>query len=87
VENSSEKRVWRVAVYVHATDDEVEDVVERLGAALCPDPSHEGYCPVPWTTETIKLEGADAQLWEQHFAEERAAAETAGVAPTEPAGP
>ena len=59
---SSEKRVWCVAVYVHATDDEVEDVAERLGAALCPDPAHEGLCPVPWTTETTKLEGADAQF-------------------------
>jgi hypothetical protein len=63
------------------------DVAERLGAVLCPDPVHEGYCPVSWTTETTKLEGADVQFWEEHFAQERAAAEAAGDLPPTPAAP
>ena len=84
---SSEKQVWCVKVYLHATEDEAAEISERLGAAICPDPFHAGYCPVPWGTETVRPSGKEARSWEQHFKEERAAAEAAGDLPPPHTGP
>jgi hypothetical protein len=73
-----EEAVWRVEVYIHATDDEAEDVVERLGAALCPDAFHPGYCPVPWSILRFRPKGKAAKCWKRYFREERAAAKSSG---------
>lgn len=85
VANPDKKRVWRVEVYIHATDDEAEDVVERLGTAICPDPFHPGYCPVPWCIQRCRPTGKSAKYWKKYFRDERAAAEASGdVAPGGP---
>lgn len=77
------KRVWRVEVYIHATDDEAGEVVERLGAAICPDPSHRGYCPVPWSLLLCRPKGKRAKYWKKYFRDERAAAKASGDVPPE----
>jgi hypothetical protein len=79
------KRVWRVEVTLHATDAEADEVVERLGAALCPDPFHPGYCPVPWSIVHFRPKKKAAKYWKKHFGDERAAAKACGDLP--PAGP
>ena len=75
------KRVWRVEVYIDATDDEAEEVVERLGAAICPDAFHPGYCRVPWSILSTRPKGKKAKHWKKYFREERAAAKAAGDLP------
>jgi len=77
------KRVWRVEVYINATDDEAEDVVERLGAAICPDAFHPGYCPVPWSILKFRPKGKRAKYWKRYFRAERAAARASGDLPPE----
>ena len=77
------KRVWRIEVYVHATDDEVDNVIERLGTAICPDPFHPGYCPVPWCIWRSRPKGKWATYWKQYFKDERAAAKASGDRPPE----
>ena len=72
------KRVWRVEVYINATDDEADDIVERLGAAICPDPFHAGYCPVPWSILSFRPGGKARKYWKAYFREERAAAKASG---------
>lgn len=85
VANPNKKRVWRVEVYIHATDDEAEDIVERLGTAICPEPFHRGYCPVPWSILKFRPKGKSARYWKKYFRDERAAAEASGdVAPEDP---
>ncbi len=71
------KHVWCLKVYIHATEVEARDVAERLGAAICPDPAHPGYCDVPWAIETSRPTGKAATDWRDYFADERAAAERA----------
>ena len=81
----SKKRVWRVEVYIHATDDEAEGIVERLGTAICPEPFHPGYCPVPWSILKLRPMGKSAKHWKRYFRDERAAAEASGdVVPDDP---
>lgn len=73
--------MWCIEVYVRATDDEAEDVIERLGAAICPDPFHPGYCRVPWAIQRLRPTGKAAKRWKRYFREERAAAKSAGDVP------
>jgi hypothetical protein len=35
-------------VTVLATDAEIDNITDRLGLALCPDPDHSGECPNAW---------------------------------------
>jgi hypothetical protein len=77
----SKKRVWRVEVYIHATADEADDIVERLGAAICPDLFHPGYCPVPWSIWSFRQKGKRGKYWKKYFRKERAAAKAAGDLP------
>lgn len=72
------KRVWRVEVYINATDEEADEVVERLGAAICPDAFHPGYCPVPWSILRFRPKRKTAKYWKKCFRDERAAARASG---------
>ncbi len=72
------KRAWCVKVYLHATDAEAQEITESLGAAICPDPFHPGYCRVPWAIERSRPVGKAAKRWKKYFREERATAEAVG---------
>ncbi|GAA2374173.1 hypothetical protein [Dactylosporangium salmoneum] len=55
--------LWRLSVYTLATEAEKDAIAERIRAALCPDPDHDGPCPNPWlliVTDGESLDEADA---------------------------
>ncbi len=41
-------RLWKVTISVIATAQQVEQLTDRFVEVMCPDPGHEGPCPVPW---------------------------------------
>ncbi|MBN3931963.1 hypothetical protein IQ279_20425 [Streptomyces verrucosisporus] len=50
---SEEPRLWQVKIAVIATSAEHEELMDRLADVLCPDPDHEGPCPVPWGMHSV----------------------------------
>jgi hypothetical protein len=65
-----------------ASDNELETIVDRIGAAICSPPDHQGPCTNPWSivsTPVDDLEGAERSVWlpsvdellEQRRAEQR----------------
>ena len=46
----SEQEIWHIGAIIRATHEQAEEVLAALGRILCPDPDHDGPCPVPWTT-------------------------------------
>ncbi|QKW25483.1 hypothetical protein HUT11_04580 [Streptomyces seoulensis] len=41
-------RLWQVTIAMVATAAQHEELMDRLTDLLCPDPEHEGPCPIPW---------------------------------------
>ncbi|MEU9239244.1 hypothetical protein [Streptomyces sp. NPDC048385] len=53
-EDSSEQpRLWQVKIALIATPAQHEELMDRLSEVLCPDPDHEGPCPVPWGMHSV----------------------------------
>ncbi|MFE7356901.1 hypothetical protein ACFU8Q_27985 [Streptomyces sp. NPDC057543] len=46
-------RLWQVKIAMVATAAEHEELMDRLTDVLCPDPEHEGPCPVPWAMHSV----------------------------------
>jgi hypothetical protein len=44
-----EQREWLVQVVLRASEEEAEQVVDRLGDAICVPADHDGPCVTPWT--------------------------------------
>ncbi|MEU9102251.1 hypothetical protein [Streptomyces sp. NPDC048361] len=40
--------LWQVTIAMVATQEQHEKLMDQLTDVLCPDPDHEGPCPVPW---------------------------------------
>ena len=61
-----EERLWELNVLLFASsEEEVQDVVDRVIAILCPLPSgHEGLCDRRWMVIQSELGAEDAQRWE-----------------------
>jgi hypothetical protein len=55
----NEQRAWAVRVTVLATDADIDDITDRLGLALYPDPDHSGRCPNPWEITTAAVDDLD----------------------------
>jgi hypothetical protein len=53
------RRVWRVTAVIEASAEDADAVAEAITRALCPDPDHEGWCPVPWTIMLCEVEEPD----------------------------
>ncbi|MGI5437709.1 hypothetical protein ACQEV4_09780 [Streptomyces shenzhenensis] len=54
VEGSAEqRRLWQVTIGLVATAAQHEELMDRLADVLCPDPEHEGPCPVPWGMHSV----------------------------------
>ncbi len=85
--HSADKHVWCIAAYVDATEVEAQEIAERIGTVICPEPFHDGYCPIPWTIETSRPTGKADQYWTKYFADERAAAQAAGDVPAQRGSP
>ena len=75
------RAIWSIRVFIEANDADAQAAVDAVGRALCPDESHEGYCPVPWTTLLCRfddLDDEDRRKWQAEFDQDR---EAAGRAP------
>jgi len=67
----AEQKLWLIEILVTADEDEVETITDRLGAAVCVPPDHEGPCSTPWTTLRVAVD----DLEEPRRSELRALAE------------
>ena len=78
----SQRSVWKLSVFLEATEADRDAAIEAIERALCPDPEHPGYCAVPWTLLTSRLEDLDPDEradWQMTFDEDRQAARDTGV--------
>jgi hypothetical protein len=78
----SERTVWQVSAFIEATEEERDAALAAIERALCPDPDHEGYCPVPWTTMAVRLSDLDEDErvgWQESFNDDRQAAGDTGT--------
>ncbi|MEV6931412.1 hypothetical protein AB0M46_43915 [Dactylosporangium sp. NPDC051485] len=55
------QRLRRLTVYTLATEAEEDAIRERIRAALCPDPDHDGPCPNPWLLIVTDSESLDEE--------------------------
>ena len=54
------KAVFEVKVGVYCTEAQARKLVDDIGLMLCPDPEHNGSCPIPWTTAYWDLDREEA---------------------------
>lgn len=59
-QTDSAEQVWEIRFSVHCTADQARDIVDRIQVLLCPDPLHEGPCPIPWSSAHWPLEDEEA---------------------------
>lgn len=52
---ADETGVWEVRLGLYCTRERAEEIKERIGRLLCPDPGHAPPCPVPWS---VSLRGS-----------------------------
>ncbi|MBD0736450.1 hypothetical protein [Streptomyces sp. CBMA29] len=52
-DTAEQPRLWQVKIALVATAAEHEHVMDKLSAVLCPDPDHEGPCPIPWAMHSV----------------------------------
>jgi hypothetical protein len=45
--------VWELRVGVYATEQQAEELKERVSRLLCPDPDHAPPCPMPWSITVV----------------------------------
>lgn len=70
---ADEREVWKFSMILRATPEDAEIAAEALKRALCPDDSHPGPCPVPWTLIASRFEDQhpdDQRMWAESFDEE-----------------
>ena len=82
---ADDRQVWRIAALIEATEADALAAQQAIARALCPDPNHDGYCPVPWTTMACRFEDLDPEeraMWAESFEEDRRAAREAGESAT-----
>ena len=53
--------LWELRVGVWATREEADALKERVQRLLCPDPEHQGPCPIPWETALEPLREFEGQ--------------------------
>jgi hypothetical protein len=46
-------KLWQVKIALIATADEHEALMDRIVDVLCPDPGHDGPCPIPWGMHSV----------------------------------
>jgi len=55
----TEQRPWAVRVTILASDNELDAIVDRIGAAICSPPDHPGPCANPWSIVSIPVDDLD----------------------------
>jgi hypothetical protein len=81
-------KVWQISAVIEATEEQARQALDAIALALCPDPEHDGYCPIPWTTWSVRFDDLDEEdraAWQAEFDEDRRRAEDAEHA--SPQGP
>ncbi|MYX31038.1 hypothetical protein GTY75_31195 [Streptomyces sp. SID8381] len=73
---SEEPSVYELRLGVFATQEQAEEVKERIARLLCPDPDHAPPCPIPWSVSLLDASDLDepdsyADLVEQARIENR----------------
>ncbi|MCH6163122.1 hypothetical protein [Streptomyces marispadix] len=56
-----EPGVWEVRLGLYATQQQAEEIKERITGLVCPDPGRAPPCPVPWSVSLLPLSGAGAE--------------------------
>ncbi|MBK0870763.1 MAG: hypothetical protein IJH84_21385 [Saccharopolyspora sp.] len=56
---SEESGIWEIRLGIYATEQQAEEVKERITRLLCPDPDHAPPCPIPWSVRLMP-EDADS---------------------------
>ncbi|MFF4605279.1 hypothetical protein ACFY12_21415 [Streptomyces sp. NPDC001339] len=51
--------VWEVRLGIYATQQQAEEIKERITSLLCPDPDHAPPCPIPWSVMTLHASDLD----------------------------
>lgn len=60
-----ERGVREIRLGVYATEEEIDDIKERIIRLLCPDPDHAPPCPVPWSIAVLSEESLDAGSYDE----------------------
>lgn len=50
---TSEDRL--VQIVIHASDEELSAITDRIGQVICVPPDHEGRCDTPWFLSATAL--------------------------------
>jgi hypothetical protein len=56
---ASGRGTHEIRVGVWASEEQAQELVERISRALCPDPEHRGPCAVPWAIRVLGPEQVD----------------------------
>lgn len=62
---NEEPSVWEVRLGVYATQQQAEEVKERITRLLCPDPDHAPPCAIPWSVSVVPDADSYPELVEQ----------------------
>ncbi|MEV0130934.1 hypothetical protein AB0H83_21025 [Dactylosporangium sp. NPDC050688] len=52
-------RLYQISINVLVHPADLDALTDRIAGALCPDASHEGDCPDPWSMITTDAGGYD----------------------------
>ncbi|SCL56545.1 hypothetical protein GA0070604_3435 [Micromonospora eburnea] len=56
----TDRPLWKITIAVLATEEEIDQIGERIPAAVCGDPDHPGPCATPWISITVDEGSLDA---------------------------
>jgi hypothetical protein len=61
-----EPTVWEIRLGIYTTRQQADEITERVGLLLCPDPNHTTTCPIPWSITQIHGSNDYPELDQQH---------------------
>lgn len=56
------RRFWKIEVAVWADEEQVSTLSEDIQKLLCPDPTHQPPCPMPWEVGYHEVEDSDPEV-------------------------
>ena len=69
----SSRQLWEVRLGIWSSEADALDLQQKITHLLCPDPEHNGPCPIPWQLglESRKSFGKTYESLEEQVAIER----------------
>ncbi len=67
--SNDRRKTWEIRVGVYASEEQAEDLQNRIQRLLCPDPSHRPPCPIPWSIAVSPAGSEHDDLVEQYLLE------------------